>query len=112
MSLPIYLSHLGFLGVTELQKHNSGNAKSVMLNWISTKVSQEVLCVEHKFFLVLVWELHALEHSVLGGFERDEGEEEREVLFGEMYHTTGTAAQSWRTGCHPCLDHTTAFPSL
>lgn len=59
---------------------------------------QEVPCVEHKLFLVLVWELHALEHSVLGGFERDEGEEEREVLFGEVYHTTGTAAQSWRTG--------------
>lgn len=54
--------------------------------------------MEHKLFLVLVWELHALEHSVLGGFERDEGEEEREVLFGEVYHTTRTAAQSWRTG--------------
>lgn len=56
---------------------------------------QEVACVEHKLFLVLVWELHALESSVLGGFE-DEGGKEREVW--RVYHTKWIAAQSWRAG--------------
>lgn len=59
---------------------------------------QEVPCVENTLFLVQVLELCALEHSVFDGFERDEGEKEREVLFAEVYHTKGTAAQSWRTG--------------
>lgn len=77
-------------------KSNSGKAKSVMPNCISAKVSKR----SHvwRIFLVLVLELHALEHSVFDGFDRDEGEEEREVLFGGVYNTKEPAAQSWRTG--------------
>lgn len=91
MSLPIHLSHLGFLGVSELQKHNSGKAKKYYAELDLSQSIQEVPC------FVLVWELHALESFVLGGFERDEGGKEKKVLFGE-YHSKGTAAQSWRTG--------------
>lgn len=47
------------------------------------------------------------------GFERDVGGKEREVLFGVVYHTKGTAAQSWRTACNTLsLGCTAAFPSL
>lgn len=49
---------------------------------------------------------------MLGGFERDDGEKEREVLFGEGYCTRGRQLKPGGQGNTVCLDHTAAFPSV
>lgn len=67
MSLPIHLSHLGFLGVSELQKQLRQGQKCYAELDLSQSI-QEVPYVEHKLFLVLVWELHALDILYLVGF--------------------------------------------
>lgn len=106
----IHLSHLGFLGVSKLQEQLRQGQKCYAKLDLSQSI-QEVPCVENKLFLVLVWELHALERSVFDGFERDEGGKERKSCLGRCITPKGLQLKAGGQG-DLGLDHTAAFPSL